>query len=144
MYDDGCFDERIAAIYDDDVEVFDPKVVDLIVDFLIGLAGRWRVFAFGIGTGRIALPLARQAVLVHGIGMSKAMVSNSVPKSGVPTSACRDYARRSIHHQSFRAPNAHRWHGPFGLACHAPGCQMTTEMLLRSFRLPLAFASRQV
>ena len=29
---------------------------------------------FGIGTGRIALPLARQGVFVHGIDMSRAMI----------------------------------------------------------------------
>lgn len=29
--DDDYFDERIAATYDDDAEMFDPKVVDSIV-----------------------------------------------------------------------------------------------------------------
>ena len=33
------------------------------------------VLEFGIGTGRIALPLAQRGVLVHGIDLSRAMVS---------------------------------------------------------------------
>ena len=75
MHDDGYFDERIAATYDDDAAIFDPRVIDPVVDFLANLIGQGRALEFGIGTGRIALPLARQGVSVHGIEMSKAMVA---------------------------------------------------------------------
>jgi SAM-dependent methyltransferase len=76
MHDDGYFDERVAARYDEsEGEEFDPAVVESIVDFLAGLAGSGRVLELGIGTGRIALPLARRGVSVHGIDMSTAMVA---------------------------------------------------------------------
>ena len=82
MHEDGYFDERIAATYDDDAAIFDAKVIDPVVDFLVDLAGRGRALEFGVGTGRIALPLARQGVSVHGIDVSKAMVARLRAKPG--------------------------------------------------------------
>ena len=73
--DDGYFNERVAATYDDDAAMFDPEVVDPAVDFLAELSAGGRALEFGIGTGRIALPLARRGVPVHGIDMSSAMVA---------------------------------------------------------------------
>lgn len=40
--DDGYFDERIAASYDDDARMFDPAVVDPAVALLAALAGAGR------------------------------------------------------------------------------------------------------
>ncbi len=83
--DDGYFDERVAARYDESGEVaemFDPAVVDPVVDFLVELAGSGRVLELGIGTGRIALPLAQRGVPVHGIELSKAMVARLRAKPG--------------------------------------------------------------
>jgi SAM-dependent methyltransferase len=80
--DDGYFDERIAANYDDDAAIFDPEVIDPVVDFLADLLGQGRALEFGIGTGRIALPLARRGVSVDGIEMSKAMVARLRAKPG--------------------------------------------------------------
>lgn len=81
--DDGYFDERIAARYDESGdEEFDPAVIDQTVDFLADLAGRGRALEFGIGTGRISLPLARRGVDVHGIDMSRAMVARLRAKPG--------------------------------------------------------------
>ena len=82
MHDDGYFDERVAATYDDDPEMFDAAVVDPAVDFLAELAGRGRALEFAIGTGRIALPLAQRGVPVHGIDMSEAMVARLRAKPG--------------------------------------------------------------
>jgi SAM-dependent methyltransferase len=80
---DGYFDERIAARYDEsDDEEFQQEVIDQTVDFLADLAGSGRALEFGIGTGRIALPLARRGVPVHGIDMSKAMVAQLRAKPG--------------------------------------------------------------
>jgi SAM-dependent methyltransferase len=74
--DDGYFDEHVAARYDESsADMFDPAVVDPVVDFLVELAGNGRALELGIGTGRIALPLARRGVPVHGIELSKAMVA---------------------------------------------------------------------
>src|SRR2546426_10510337 len=59
-HDDGYFDERVAARYDEsEGEMFDPAVVDPVVDFLVELAGNGRALELGIGTGRIALPLSQ-------------------------------------------------------------------------------------
>ena len=81
--DDGYFDERVAARYDESAaEMFDPAVVDPVVDFLVELAGSGRALELGIGTGRIALPLAQRGVPVHGIELSKAMVARLRAKPG--------------------------------------------------------------
>ena len=80
--DDGYFDERVAAAYDDDAEIFDPAAVDPVVDFLVELAGSGRALELGIGTGRIALPLAGRGVPVHGIELSQAMTAKLRGKPG--------------------------------------------------------------
>lgn len=73
---DGYFDERVAARYDDsEAEMFEAEAIDPVVDVLVELAGSGRALELGIGTGRIALPLARRGVSVHGIDLSKAMVA---------------------------------------------------------------------
>ena len=76
------FGDRVAARYDDDPELFDPAVVEPTVDFLAGLAGSGAALELGIGTGRIALPLARRGVRVHGIDLSEAMVARLEAKPG--------------------------------------------------------------
>src|ERR671931_2569130 len=81
--EDGYFDEPVAARYDDaESEMFDPAVVEATVDFLAELAGSGRALELGIGTGRIAVPLAQRGVPVHGIDMSKAMVARLRAKPG--------------------------------------------------------------
>jgi SAM-dependent methyltransferase len=81
--DDGYFDERIAARYDDpDDEMFDAAAIEPAVDFLAELAGGGRALELGIGTGRVALPLARRGVPVHGIDLSEAMVRRLRAKPG--------------------------------------------------------------
>ena len=68
MHDDGYFDEPVAERYDESSdEMFDSAAVDPVVDFLVELAGDGRALELGTGTGRIALPLARRGVPVHGI-----------------------------------------------------------------------------
>jgi SAM-dependent methyltransferase len=81
--DDGYFDERVAARYDESsAEMFDSAVVDPVVDFLVALAGSGRALELGIGTGRIALPLAKRGVPVHGIELSQAMAARLHAKQG--------------------------------------------------------------
>jgi SAM-dependent methyltransferase len=80
--EDGYFDEAVAARYDSDEEMFDPVVVEATVDFLADLAGSGGALELGIGTGRIALPLAQRGVPVHGIDLSKAMVARLHAKPG--------------------------------------------------------------
>jgi hypothetical protein len=77
------FGERVAARYDfSEADMFAPEVVDPIVDFLAGLAGDGAALELGIGTGRIALPLSRRGILVHGIDLSEAMVARLRAKPG--------------------------------------------------------------
>ena len=83
MQDDGYFDERIAARYDESsAEMFDPEVIEPAVDLLAELAGNGRALELAIGTGRIALPLAARGVPVHGIELSKAMAAKLREKPG--------------------------------------------------------------
>jgi hypothetical protein len=80
---DGYFDERVAARYDESAEVMsDAGAVDPVVEFLAELAGTGGALEFGIGTGRIALPLAQRGLPVHGIELSKAMVAKMRAKPG--------------------------------------------------------------
>ncbi len=77
------FDERIAATYDaDSPEMFEPAVVEETVSFLADLAGAGDALELGIGTGRIALPLSRRGVRVHGIDLSPAMIAQLQAKPG--------------------------------------------------------------
>lgn len=69
------FDGQIAENYDLAPDIFDPAVVDPVVSFLADLAGGSAALELGIGTGRIALPLSRRGVRVHGIELSPAMVA---------------------------------------------------------------------
>jgi SAM-dependent methyltransferase len=83
VHDDGYFDERVAARYDASAaEMFEAAVVDPAVDLLAELAGSGRALELGIGTGRIAIPLAQRGVPVHGIELSKAMVARLRAKPG--------------------------------------------------------------
>jgi SAM-dependent methyltransferase len=81
--EDGYFDEHVAARYDEsELELFDPAVVDPVVYVLAELAGSGRALELGIGTGRIALPLAQRGVPVHGIELSRAMAARLRAKPG--------------------------------------------------------------
>ena len=80
---DGYFGEQVAARYDDPSwEMFSPAVVDPAVDLLAELAGSGRALELGIGTGRIAVPLAARGVPVHGIDLSRAMTARLRAKPG--------------------------------------------------------------
>ncbi len=83
MHDDGFFDEKVAARYDESAaRMFDNAVVKPAVDLLAELAGDGRALELGIGTGRIALPLSQRGVSVHGIDMSRAMIERLRAKPG--------------------------------------------------------------
>jgi SAM-dependent methyltransferase len=79
---ENYFGEDVAARYDDDVAMFDPAVVDPAVDFLAAVAGDGAALELAIGTGRVALPLARRGVRVSGIDLSEAMVARLRAKPG--------------------------------------------------------------
>jgi SAM-dependent methyltransferase len=75
--------EQDAEVYDElAADVSTPAVVDPVVDVLADLAGDGAALEMGIGTGRIALPLARRGVPVHGIDVSAPMVARLRAKPG--------------------------------------------------------------
>jgi SAM-dependent methyltransferase len=76
------FGEEVAESYDDDGLLFSPGVLGPTVDFLAALVGAGTAVEFGIGTGRVALPLAQRGVRVHGIDLSEAMVAKLRQKPG--------------------------------------------------------------
>ena len=81
--EDGYFGEDVAARYDEDCcAMFEPESVEPVVELLVELAGGGRALELGIGTGRIAVPLAQRGVSVQGIDLSKAMVARLREKPG--------------------------------------------------------------
>lgn len=81
--DEGFFGERVAAFYDEhSTGMSDPEVVGPVVEMLAGFAGDGGALEFGIGTGRIAVPLAERGVRVAGIDNSEAMLSRLRAKPG--------------------------------------------------------------
>jgi SAM-dependent methyltransferase len=73
----------VAGRYDSHLgERGDPAVIEETVDFLAALAGGGAALELGIGTGRIALPLAQRGVPVHGIDLSPDMVAQLRAKPG--------------------------------------------------------------
>ena len=80
---ENYFDERIARSYDAKwPELFEPAVVDPAVRFLAGLVGGGAALELGIGTGRLAIPLRRRGVRVHGIDLSPDMLAELRAKPG--------------------------------------------------------------
>jgi SAM-dependent methyltransferase len=77
------FDERIAKSYEAKwPELFEPAMIDPVVDFLAELAGTGAALELGVGTGRIAIPLRRRGVPVDGIELSPDMVAELRTKPG--------------------------------------------------------------
>jgi SAM-dependent methyltransferase len=77
------FGEEVAGRYDNELGRWgDADVVQAAIDFLANLADGGAVLELGIGTGRIALPLAARGIPVHGIDLSEAMVARLRAKPG--------------------------------------------------------------
>jgi SAM-dependent methyltransferase len=81
-YTDATYGDRIAEIYDE--RYVGPFAQDTAgaVPFLKELAGDGPALELGIGTGRVALPLAEARVEVHGIEASEAMLAKLKAKPG--------------------------------------------------------------
>jgi len=77
------FDEQTAQRYDvSTADRFDRRVLEPTVDLLAELAGDGRALELGIGTGRVALPLAARGVAVAGIDLSPSMLERLRAKPG--------------------------------------------------------------
>ena len=81
-YEQSTYGELIADVYDD-LSYFKtlPKS-EAAVEFLASVAGKRRVLELGIGTGRIAVPLAVRGIKVHGIDISPKIVAKMREKPG--------------------------------------------------------------
>lgn len=97
--EESRFDEWIAEHYERLwPELFDPAVLGPTVEFLARVAGSGTALEFGVGTGRVALPLARNGIGVTGIELSSAMVGQLQARPGASVIDVRigDFARTRI------------------------------------------------
>jgi SAM-dependent methyltransferase len=78
-YGPETYGERIADVYD---EWYKPVDSTAEVALLTALADGGPALELGIGTGRVALPLAADGIEVHGIDASPAMVDRMRAKPG--------------------------------------------------------------
>lgn len=77
-YSAETYGERIAEIYDSWYAAYDPHCIDILAE----LAHGGPALELGIGTGRIALPLAQRGVAVQGVDASPAMIAKLRAKPG--------------------------------------------------------------
>jgi SAM-dependent methyltransferase len=77
-YDASTYGERIAEVYDACYGGYEEAAIVLLAD----LAQGGRALELGIGTGRIALPLAARGIDIQGIDASPAMVAKLQAKPG--------------------------------------------------------------
>jgi SAM-dependent methyltransferase len=78
-YGPETYGEQIADVYDEWHAGMDPAET---VELLASLAGTGPVLELGIGTGRVAIPLAVRGLEVHGIDASRPMVERMLAKPG--------------------------------------------------------------
>jgi SAM-dependent methyltransferase len=78
FYSDETYGESVAGVYDEWYSDYDPSAIELLAE----LAGNGRALELGIGTGRVALPLAARNVEVHGIDAAASMISCLRSKPG--------------------------------------------------------------
>src|SRR6266850_3696421 len=79
-YGPETYGDRVADVYDEWYKL--PHDLETEAAFLAELAAGGRVLELGIGTGRIALPLAARGLEVHGIDTSAEMVKQLRAKPG--------------------------------------------------------------
>ena len=84
-YTEATYGDRIADLYDDRYIGSFAEDTTKAVSFLNELAGAGPALELGVGTGRIALPLAENGVEVHGIDASEAMLAKLRAKPGGET-----------------------------------------------------------
>lgn len=79
-YSSGTYGDKGADLYD---EWYDGVLeTDACVDRLAELAGPGPVLELGVGTGRLALPLADRRLEVHGVDASARMLARLAAKPG--------------------------------------------------------------
>jgi SAM-dependent methyltransferase len=81
-YTDATYGDRIAKLFDERYLGSFADDTAGAVSFLKELAGDGPALELGIGTGRVALPLAEAGTEVHGIDASEAMLAKLKAKPG--------------------------------------------------------------
>ncbi len=77
---DNEYGDMYAAVYD---SLFsDRDDLDLVCALLNELAGEGDVIEFGVGTGRLAIPLAARGRRVYGVDNSRKMLAALAAKAG--------------------------------------------------------------
>jgi len=79
-YDDDTYGEAFADVYDDWYD--DVSDVAATVALVRRLAGTGPVLELGVGTGRLAVPLVRSGLEVHGVDASPSMLERLRRKPG--------------------------------------------------------------
>jgi SAM-dependent methyltransferase len=75
MRQEEIWDAETAQRYDTPGSgMFAPEVLEPVVNYLAKFTGNGRALEFAIGTGRVAVPLARRGIPVSGIELSRPMV----------------------------------------------------------------------
>ncbi|GAC1415707.1 MAG: class I SAM-dependent methyltransferase [Actinomycetota bacterium] len=80
-YERALYGDKIAEIYDEhvaDLGIDDPATAATLAEY----AASGRVLELGVGTGRVAIPLALRGVEVLGIDVSDAMLQRMKEKPG--------------------------------------------------------------
>lgn len=80
-YDDATYGDLIAADYDR-INRISPQQTQAAAEALATLANNGPALELGIGTGRVALPLCKKGIAVHGIDVSSHMIEELRRKQG--------------------------------------------------------------
>jgi len=80
-YDPTAYGAAMADVYDD-LYTDEAMATTAAIRCLRDLAGRGAVLELGVGTGRLALPLAASGLPVHGIDASREMLDRLAAKPG--------------------------------------------------------------
>jgi len=79
-YHDATYGDAFADVYDDWYHGISD--IDATTRTLASLARGGRVLELGVGTGRLAIPLAAAGIEVHGLDSSRAMLDRLAAKDG--------------------------------------------------------------
>lgn len=99
-YEASTYGDRFAEVYDDWYgEVTDAAACTIRLRQLLAASGGGPLLELGVGTGRLALPLAAAGVEVHGLDASAAMLERLRAKPGGDglTLTCGDMAALPLH-----------------------------------------------
>lgn len=87
-YDSATYGDRFAEVYDDWYGAITDTAAS--VDTLAELADGRPVLELGVGTGRLAVPLAERGLQVTGVDTSRAMLDRLAAKGGQVTAVVGD------------------------------------------------------